>query len=121
MIQSVKIGKKRINQGAMNFSNLLDAPAGKHGFIRAEKGHLYFEDRVRGKFIGFNMPTRASMPDHETAEILSARLASMGVNVIRLHAIDALIDEDGWSCRPGYSIIEYEKGNSRTLNSAGLE
>ena len=92
MIQSVKIGKKQTNQGAMNFSNLLDAPAGKHGFIRAEKGHLYFEDGVRGKFIGFNMPTRASMPDHETAEILSARLASMGVNVIRLHAIDALID-----------------------------
>ena len=105
----------------MNFSNLLDAPAGKHGFIRAEKGHLYFEDGVRGKFIGFNMPTRASMPDHETAEILSARLASMGVNVIRLHAIDALIDEDGWSCRPGYSIIDYDKGNSRMLNSAGLE
>ena len=121
MIQSVKIGKKQTNQGAMNFSNLLDAPAGKHGFIRAEKGHLYFEDGVRGKFIGFNMPTRASMPDHETAEILSARLASMGVNVIRLHAIDALIDEDGWSCRPGYSIIDYDKGNSRMLNSAGLE
>ena len=51
MIQSVKIGKKQTNQGAMNFSNLLDAPAGKHGFIRAEKGHLYFEDGVRGKFI----------------------------------------------------------------------
>ena len=49
MIQSVKIGKKQTNQGAMNFSNLLDAPAGKHGFIRAEKGHLYFEDGVRGK------------------------------------------------------------------------
>ena len=48
MIQSVKIGKKQTNQGAMNFSNLLDAPAGKHGFIRAEKGHLYFEDGVRG-------------------------------------------------------------------------
>ncbi len=25
MIQSVKIGKKQTNQGAMNFSNLLDA------------------------------------------------------------------------------------------------
>lgn len=121
MIQSVRIGKKQENQGAMDFSCLLDAPAGKHGFIQARDGHFYFEDGTRAKFIGFNMPTRASMPDHETAEILSARLASMGVNVIRLHAIDAVTHEDGWSCRPGYSIIDYEKGNSRTLNPAGLE
>lgn len=42
MIQSVKIGKKQTNQGAMNFSNLLDAPAGKHGFIRARERSFVF-------------------------------------------------------------------------------
>lgn len=121
MRQSVKIGKETENQGAMNFSHLLDAPAGKHGFIKAKNGHLYFEDGVRGRFVGFNMPARANMPDHRTAEIVSSRLASMGVNIIRIHAADAVARESGWSCRPGYSIIDYEQGNSRNLNPAGLE
>lgn len=121
MHQRIKIGKETENHGAMNFSYLLDAPAGKHGFIKAKDGHLYFEDGVRGKFVGFNMPARANMPDHRTAEILSGRLASMGVNIVRIHAIDAVTREKGWSCRPGYSVIDYDRGNSCHLNPSGLE
>ncbi len=36
------------------------------------------------------------MPDHETAEVLAARLATMGVNVVRVHAVDAYTGEKGW-------------------------
>ena len=28
----------------VDFSFLLDAPAGKHGFLKSRGGHLYFED-----------------------------------------------------------------------------
>jgi hypothetical protein len=77
--------------GVLDFSSLLDAPAGKHGFTRVKEKRLYFTDGVRAKFIGFYMP------DHETAERLSKRLPSLCVNVIRLNAFDAFPGTAGWS------------------------
>ena len=75
---------------------LLDAPAGKHGHVTVKDGHFYLADGTRARFIGFNLPTRSNTPDHETAEKPAARFASLGVNVIRLHAADAPIgDEPG--------------------------
>ena len=49
MNRRVRIGKKQANTGVMDFSYLLDAPAGKHGFITERDGHFYFEDGTRGK------------------------------------------------------------------------
>ena len=121
MNQQVSIEKGIQNTGAMDFSYLLEAPAGKHGFVKSRKGHLYFEDGTRARFIGFNFPTRANMPDHETADRISRRLSTMGVNVVRLHAADAPPGDYGWSCNHKYPLINYKAGNSRILNSAGLE
>ena len=78
-------------RGRLDFSHLLDAPAGKHGHVVVRDGHFYFEDGMRARFIGFNLPTRSNTPDRETADKLAARFASLGVNVIRLHAADAPI------------------------------
>ena len=91
MRQRIRIHKAETNKGAADFSHLLDAPAGKHGFVRVKDGHFYFEDGTRIRFLGFNMAARSNTPNHETAEKLAARFASMGVNVIRLHAADAPI------------------------------
>ena len=102
MKQHIAIDKATPNVGALDFSHLLDAPAGKHGHVTVKDGHFYFADGTRARFIGFNLPTRSNTPDHETADKLAARFASLGVNVIRLHAADAPIgDEPGsWSsCR----------------------
>ena len=102
MRQRIRIHKAETNKGAADFSHLLDAPAGKHGFVRVKDGHFYFEDGTRIRFLGFNMAARSNTPNHETAEKLAARFASMGVNVIRLHAADAPIGEEPctWSsCR----------------------
>lgn len=74
MKQRIQIDKTNPNKGVLNFSWLLDAPAGKHGFVEVKNGHMYFEDGTRAKFIGFNMPTRANTPDHYTAERLAERL-----------------------------------------------
>lgn len=89
MKQHIRIHKVEPNRGALDFSHLLDAPAGKHGFVRARDGHFYFENGERIRFFGFNIAARSNTPDHETANKLARRFASMGVNMIRLHAADA--------------------------------
>ena len=50
MKQRIRIHKAEPNTGVLNYSHLLDAPAGKHGFVEAKKGHLYFEDGTRAVF-----------------------------------------------------------------------
>lgn len=123
MNQPVRIDKLTPNEGVLNFSHLLDAPAGKHGFVQARGGHLYFEDGVRAKFLGFNIAARSNTPDHATAEKLAERFASMGVNVIRLHAADAPIgDEPGsWSSCREAPLLDYEKGTTRLFHPEGLD
>ena len=66
MIQSVKIGKKQTNQGAMNFSNLLDAPAGKHGFMSAI---LREQTRIAcgGAYGGIDVSSRKKTDLHDRA------------------------------------------------------
>lgn len=123
MKHHIKIHKTHPNQGILDYSHLLDAPAGKHGFVRTRDGHFYFEDGTRARFLGFNVAARSNTPDHETAEKLAERFASMGVNVIRLHAADAPIsDEPGsWaSCRKA-PLLDYEKGNGREFHPEGLD
>ena len=63
------------NQGILNFSHLLDAPAGKHGFAESRNGHLYFEDGTRARFLGFNIAARSNTPSHTDAERLAERFA----------------------------------------------
>ena len=71
--------KVKPNTSVLDMRALLDAPAGKHGFLEAKDGHLYLEDGTRARFIGFNLATRSNTPTHETAEKLSERFASLGV------------------------------------------
>lgn len=123
MKQHIRIDMVEPNQGVLDFSHLLDAPAGKHGFVRVKDGHLYYENGQRARFLGFNIAARSNTPSHEDAEKLAERFASMGVNVIRLHAADCPIsDEPGtWaSCREA-PLLDYDKGSSRLFNPEGLD
>ncbi|POR28590.1 hypothetical protein [Paenibacillus polymyxa] len=121
MKQRIKIDKVAPNTGVLDFSHLLDAPAGKHGFTEVRNGNLYFADGTRAKFIGFNLPTRSNTPDHQTAERLAERFASLGVNVIRLHAADAPMGLSGWSSSQKNPLIDYHSGSSRFFNDTGLD
>lgn len=122
MEQKIRIHKAEPNRGVLDYSYLLDAPAGKHGFVESRKGHFYFEDGTRARFLGFNVAARSNTPDHETADKLADRFASMGVNIIRLHAADAPIgDEPGsWSSCREAPLLDYESGNSRKFHKEGL-
>ena len=71
-----------------NMSHLLDAPAGKYGFIRAENGH-FVNDFGRVWLNGTNLTGSANFPSHDQANRLAERLARFGINCVRLHYMDA--------------------------------
>ena len=77
-------------KGATDFSALLDAPAGKHGFTRIEGQH-FVNDAGRIRFNGVNIVGGACFPTHEQAERLAERLAHFGINCARLHFFDLVI------------------------------
>ena len=73
-----------------DFSFLLDAPAGKRGFMKAkEDGHFYFEDGTRAKFWGTNIATTCSFPDKAAAFEIARTLSRAGYNAVRLHLLES--------------------------------
>jgi hypothetical protein len=60
--------------------SLLDAPAGKHGFIGVSGGHLATTDGKRVRFWGVNLAGwttgSALLPPHHDAEVYASTLAS---------------------------------------------
>ncbi|MCB9937101.1 MAG: cellulase family glycosylhydrolase [Planctomycetaceae bacterium] len=71
-----------------NLSPWLDAPAGKHGHVRVEEGQ-FVTDAGRIRFWGTNLCFEACFPTHEQTERLAARLARLGINVVRMHHMDS--------------------------------
>ena len=77
-----------VKNSPLDFSFLLDAPAGKYGWTVADgQGGLTFE-KQRGKkvrFWGTNLCQSALFPSHEEADKLAETLARDGYNSVRLH------------------------------------
>ncbi len=82
------------NKPLVDLSKMLDAPAGKHGFLKTEKGHFVFEDGSPARFWGTNIHANQGIfPSHEQAEAVADTLARYGVNLVRLHLTEyELID-----------------------------
>ncbi len=121
MYKHITVNAHTPTVGALNFSHLLDAPAGKHGHTVVRDGKLYFEDGVRARFFGFNLAGSGILPKKETAEAYAERLASLGCNVVRLHAADGL-EPNFPSTDYKNSLIDYsEKGRGRTLDRENLD
>ena len=97
-----------IKDSALDFSRFgaLDAPAGCHGWLRAEGDRFAFENRPRVpvRFYGVNLCFEACFPeDAAAAERLVVRLRRQGYNSIRLHHHDRILTEtsvDGVSLDP---------------------
>ena len=79
---------------ALDFSDqrLQDAPAGKHGWLKAVGGHFEFEDLpgVEQRFYGVNLCFSANYPDHGVADRLVDRLVRSGYNAVRIHHHDGM-------------------------------
>ena len=85
---------------ALDFSSmkLLDAPAGKYGWIVAKGPHFEFENRpgVPVRLYGVNLANSATFPaTDEAADRLLTRLERLGYNTIRIHHHDRH-DGPGW-------------------------
>ena len=66
-----------------------ERPAGKHGFLKVQGEKFVFEDGTPGYFWGVCLNSAACFPPHDHAEKLARRLAMFGVNMVRLHQMDA--------------------------------
>lgn len=84
--------KAMLAHSPVDVSFLLDAPAGKHGFIRAQGGHLVTADGKRIRFWGVNVTDWSKgstmIPSKGDAPLWAATLARFGVNIVRLQFLD---------------------------------
>jgi len=77
--------------GIMDFSWMNEMPAGQRGFVQVkDDGDFYFEDGTHVKFWGTVCGFSGAFPVKEDSEKIAADLASMGVNFVRIHAIDCI-------------------------------
>ncbi|MEA1951768.1 MAG: carbohydrate binding domain-containing protein, partial [Planctomycetota bacterium] len=87
---------------ATNVSRWLHRPAGRHGFVRAEDGHLV-TDEGPIRFWATNLCFEACFPSREYAEQMAARMASLGINCVRMHHMDS---RSIWGDSPDRTTID---------------
>ena len=75
---------------ALDMSFLLDAPAGKHGFVRVRGDGFVFEDGTEARFWGGNFFGEANFPEKEDADRLADIAARSGANLVRMHHLDVV-------------------------------
>jgi hypothetical protein len=101
------------NQGALDFSWLQDAPAGKHGFLKTTPdGHFEFEDGTRLRFMGVNLVVSGALCEHEVAQAIAEDLFHSGVNLVRFHHVDS---------REKTSLLDCRKGNSLEVSEDNFD
>ena len=103
---------------ASSVAHMLDAPAGKYGFVRVDGG-----DFVTGKgpirFNGTNITGPANFPEHDVADRLAARFARLGINCVRLHFMDTWYKNFMDSPRQG--ILDDDTKTQRKLSPQQLD
>jgi hypothetical protein len=82
-----------------------EKPAGKHGFLKTQGEKFIFEDGTEVRFWGTNFNSAQLFPSHEHSEKVAKRLAKIGVNLVRLHQMDA-----EWSTS---NIFQFTKGDNK--------
>lgn len=103
---------------ASSVAHLLDAPAGKHGFVRVEGGH-FVTDAGPIRFHATNLTGPANFPPHEAADKLASRLARLGINCVRLHFMDTWYVN--FMTEPTQAILADDTHTQRNLDPKQLE
>jgi hypothetical protein len=99
-------------QGGLDLSRFLDAPAGKHGHVVVKDGHFADASGRRLRFWGVNAAIDTCFPEPEKAPELAADLARLGVNLVRFHHLDT-----DW----GRSLIDASRDDTRHLDAGNLD
>lgn len=101
-----------------NFKHLLDSPAGKNGFVRADKGR-FVNNLGAVRLNGTNLTGPANFPSQKDAKRLAERLARFGINCVRLHYMDADYGNFLQEKEPG--IIANDPNTQRNLDYKQLD
>ncbi len=102
-------------ESPVSLSFILDAPAGKRGFIEVRDGHTVYPDGRRFRMWGGNLGLDAICPPKESAPLIAAHLARLGVNCVRFHFLDC-------TDRPQQtSLIDLTRSDTRHLDMAALD
>ncbi|MFP4015300.1 MAG: hypothetical protein ACLFVQ_14530 [Chitinispirillaceae bacterium] len=85
------LDKKNSASGSyfVDWSGLLDAPAGKHGFLTVKDGRFEFQDGTPARFWGTNLVGPDCFVSDAQVDSMVSRLSKMGCNLLRLHHMDA--------------------------------
>jgi len=97
-------------------SFLLDAPAGKDGFVRVEGSHFVRPNGKRIRFWGVHLtdwsPGSIELPAKEDTPMYARTLARYGVNIVRLHFLDK------WAPT---GIVDGSKDDTRSFDPQQLD
>jgi len=96
----------------VDLSFLLDAPAGKNGFIRISDGHLARPNGERFRIWGVNVTAASCFPSRENAPVVAQHLARFGINCVRFHFLDS-----NWSA----SLFVEGRDDTRALDPKQLD
>lgn len=88
--REIKLDHNTVSGSPLDFSFMLDAPAGKYGRVIVRNGVFSFENapQKRIRFYGTNLCTSACTLPKEQAEQLVRWLVGSGYNSVRLHQFD---------------------------------
>ncbi len=103
-----------VANSALDASKLLDAPAGKNGFVTVKDGRLHFTKGGRARFFGVSLLPPTGFPtDKEKAIALADRLARSGVNLVRLAELDTPLG-------PARSLFDDVREDTKELDPESL-
>ncbi len=87
---SIDVNNRASGSHFVDWSSLLDAPAGKHGFLQVKGDQFVFEDGTPVRFWGTNLVASDIFAPDSMIDSLVSRLSKMGCNLLRLHHMDAV-------------------------------
>jgi hypothetical protein len=96
----------------IDVSFLLDAPAGKDGFLRSADGHLAKPNGERFRIWGVNFTGASCFPSKQDAPVVAEHLARFGINCVRFHFLDS-----NWSA----SVFVKGRDDTRVLDKRQLD
>jgi hypothetical protein len=105
-----------LTHSPVDVSFLLNAPAGKDGFVKVQNGHLATGNGHRIRFWGVNITDWSKgsrqIPSKDDAPFWAATLARFGVNSVRFQFLDLEVPR---------GLISNATGNTRSLDPEQLD
>ncbi len=102
---------------ATDLAFLNATPAGTNGFVVVAKAGTFAEEKTgrRLRFLATNLAGRAAFPSPADAEKIAARMAKLGLNLVRLHHL-----QNGWEAsiwKKGRAFVEIDPAQVDRLDA----